>query len=133
MLVIKAMLQDSRSHRIKICPPTCTALYINLKTQLPPWKGDSTSSYLMYHPNRTFSHAPHQVPVHTLRPAQENVQQCYALIFFNKFINRSPSYITAKHLATLPQSLVGQSKYHITNSKHFVDIISYIQPTDTLV
>ena len=47
----------------------------------------------------------------------------------------SPCYNTAKPLASLLQPLVGQSKHHITNSKHFLDTISCttIQPTDILV
>ena len=47
----------------------------------------------------------------------------------------SPTYDTARHLATILQPLVGNSSHHIANSKHFIEKLNAIQicPTDTLV
>ncbi|XP_030838373.1 uncharacterized protein LOC115922810 [Strongylocentrotus purpuratus] len=47
----------------------------------------------------------------------------------------SSCYNTARHLANILQPLVGQTQHHVTNSKHFIDILSKtkIQPSDTLV
>ncbi|XP_041484607.1 uncharacterized protein LOC121431166 [Lytechinus variegatus] len=47
----------------------------------------------------------------------------------------SPCYNTARHLANILQPLVGQTQHHVTNSKHFIDVISKtkIRPSDTLV
>ncbi|XP_041461178.1 uncharacterized protein LOC121412434 [Lytechinus variegatus] len=47
----------------------------------------------------------------------------------------SPCYNTARHLANILQPLVGQTQNHVTNSKHFIDVISKtkIRPSDTLV
>ncbi|XP_041466320.1 uncharacterized protein LOC121416867 [Lytechinus variegatus] len=50
-------------------------------------------------------------------------------------IRASPCYDTARHLANILQSLVGQTQHHVTNSKHFIDVISKtkIRPSDALV
>nr|XP_054775285.1 uncharacterized protein LOC129283541 [Lytechinus pictus] len=47
----------------------------------------------------------------------------------------SPCYNTARHLANILQPLVGQTQHHVTNSKHFIDVVSKtkIRPSDTLV
>ncbi|XP_041469960.1 uncharacterized protein LOC121419573 [Lytechinus variegatus] len=50
-------------------------------------------------------------------------------------IRGSPCYNTARHLANILQPLVSQTQHHVTNSKHFIDVISKTQlwPSDTLV
>nr|XP_054753538.1 uncharacterized protein LOC129259262 [Lytechinus pictus] len=47
----------------------------------------------------------------------------------------SPCYNTARHLANILQPLVGQTQHHVTNSKHFIDVVSKtkIRPSNTLV
>ena len=109
------------------------------KKPTPPRRGNGTRSCSISPQTRpiiqTIILLARQAPVPFSMVSSISTNSQYLYVLSSHPEGCLPCYNTAKHLASLLQPIVGQSRHHINKSKHFVDTISNtsIQSTDTLV